>query len=68
MKKTMIVTIAAVILISSAGVLAVEKTEQKGARKLWKLDVDIYDRPGWNSFTYQFPLWGGFEHALMMKL
>lgn len=20
--------------------------------------MDIYDRPGWQSFTYQFPLWG----------
>ena len=22
---------------------------------------DIYDRPGWNSFTYTFPHWGGIE-------
>ena len=27
----------------------------------WKWDVDIYDRPGWNSFTFQFPLWGAIE-------
>jgi hypothetical protein len=24
----------------------------------WKWDVVIYDRPGWSSFTYQYPLWG----------
>lgn len=23
--------------------------------KGWKWEVDIYDRPGWNSFTYNFP-------------
>ena len=22
---------------------------------------DIYDRPGWNSFTYTYPHWGGIE-------
>ena len=27
----------------------------------WKWDVSIYDRPGWNSFTFQFPLWGAIE-------
>ena len=27
----------------------------------WKLDVDVYDRRGWNSFTYQFPIWGGIQ-------
>ena len=27
----------------------------------WKWDVDIYDRPGWNSFTYNFPVWGGIQ-------
>jgi hypothetical protein len=32
-------------------------TASKAARG-WKWDVDIYDRPGWQSFTYQFPLWG----------
>ena len=31
--------------------------KQKG----WKWDVDIYDRQGWNSFTYQFPLWGAIR-------
>ena len=29
--------------------------------KGWKWDVDIYDRPGWNSFTYNFPVWGGIQ-------
>ncbi len=23
--------------------------------------IDIYDRPGWNSFTYTYPHWGGIE-------
>lgn len=27
----------------------------------WKWDVSIYDRPGWNSFTFQFPLWGAIK-------
>ena len=25
----------------------------------WKWDVDIYDRPGWHSYTYTYPHWGG---------
>jgi len=35
--------------------------EKQVSSKPWKLDVDIYDKPGWNSFTYQFPLWGGIQ-------
>ncbi len=27
----------------------------------WKWDTTIYDRPGWNSFTYGFPHWGAIE-------
>ncbi len=29
--------------------------------KGWKWEVDIYDRPGWNSFTYNFPEEGGIQ-------
>ena len=29
--------------------------------KGWKWEVDIYDRPGWNSFTYNFPDEGGIQ-------
>lgn len=36
---------------------AEDRTKSTG----WKWDVDIYDRPGWNSFTYQFPIWGGIK-------
>jgi len=25
----------------------------------WKWNVDIYDKPGWSSFTYTYPHWGG---------
>lgn len=27
----------------------------------WKWDVEIYDRPGWHSATYQSPHWGGIS-------
>ena len=26
-----------------------------------KRDLVIYDQPGWNSFTYNFPVWGGIR-------
>lgn len=27
----------------------------------WKWDTVIYDRPGWNSFTYGYPAWGAIK-------
>ena len=38
-----------------------EKGRIPTASGAWKWDVDIYDRPGWNSFTYNFPVWGGIQ-------
>ena len=29
--------------------------------KGWKQDMTVYDRPGWNSFTYGFPHWGAIR-------
>jgi len=30
----------------------------------WKYDIDIYDRPGWHSYTYSFPGGGGIRKRL----
>lgn len=38
---------------------AVGRPAQHGSG--WKWDTVIYDRPGWNSFTYGYPAWGAVK-------
>ncbi|MCH2123087.1 MAG: glycoside hydrolase, partial [Pirellulaceae bacterium] len=35
--------------------------ETTTSRKAWKRDLKIYDLPGWNSYTYNFPYAGGIR-------
>lgn len=65
MKKIVLISLMMITVISSLVCAGEAKKscsfDKSQVTQGWKWDVDIYDRPGWHSFTYQFPIWGGIK-------
>lgn len=65
MKKLIMLSVIVTLVFNICFAAAAEKKPclAKNPKKTqgWKWNVDIYDRPGWHSFTYQFPLWGAIQ-------